>query len=143
MITVDKLFNITNQVIDISYNSTMLVEPAKSLETGVIKKHFRFANDFFIVESVLHGFKKKFLDSVRIFTSSGCLIKTVYRIRSTEYSENASKHVVQKCLKEYLHTPENIDIVLRDTLEQLYKQGDESTQSVIYKALKNRERAEK
>lgn len=122
-----------NKTIDFKDGSIFFVDASKTIETGRIHKHVRLTNNFIVIESVLYGFAKNFLDSVTILTIDGCLVNKVFRVRSTEYENGASHAIVEKFLKEYLHTKENVESYLQPALTELY---DAAFQNRLYTKVK-------
>lgn len=124
---------VDNQTIDFIDNSTVVVEPVKSIQTGELKRHIRVSSSFYVVESVLWGFAKKFLDGVQVFTSDGCLVKSIFSIRNNEYTSTASQTIVSKAIKEYLHSKANIETSWTSNVLALY---DEKLQEIVFTAIK-------
>lgn len=122
-----------NKTIDFKNGSIMFADAVKSIETGHIHKHIRLSSNFIVVESVLYGFMKNFLDAVTIFTIDGCLVNKVFRIRSNEYENGSSNAIVEKFLKEYLHNKENVEMYLQPALTELY---DAAFQNRLYDKVK-------
>lgn len=124
---------VKGQTIEFKENSIRLVEPHKTIATGKLNYHIRASKKYIVVESVLYGYAKNFLDAVSIYTLSGCKINNVYSIRNSSYGPEASKEVVTKFLKNYLHSSKNIEEHLPDAIEELY--GDDF-QRYVYASVK-------
>lgn len=104
--------------------TTMFITPTKTIETGKLRKHIRASDDFVIIESVLHGMKKRFLDSVTILTTEGNLVGKFYRIRNNEYTSDAPfVSSVEAAIKEYLVFNADKEYLAKLALDQLYSEA--------------------
>lgn len=128
--------SLTTSQVSFEQGGTMFVDPIKTIETGQIRRHIRVSEDFVLLESVLHGFKRKFIDSLTILTNTGKLVKKVYRIRNEEYNtDRPYSNQVTQILREYLFLSDKDNKVLETNITQLYTPG---FQKSIFNKIQNR-----
>ena len=91
----------------------------KQLDTGRLVRHYRANASFIVRETVIIGFKKKFIDSIDVFTNLGYHIGKLYRIRETEWSRTSTNEIVSRLLNEYLYSANNL-VYLNDIISEIY-----------------------
>lgn len=97
------------------------IEPIKQLRNGLLYEYYRATNQFIVRETVMAGMKLDFLEGVDLFSRSGCLIKTAYRIRNNTWTRESSQPTAERFLKEFLYSDVNIETHLEPQLQLLYK----------------------
>lgn len=102
-------------------NAIISTTPYRTLDTGQIQMRFRVSRSFLVVEYVLLGYKKNFLDSVEVFHLDGYNVGKRYQIRNEEVLKIdtiSSFHIVLDMMSKFLHKSSTIRI--KTELEELY-----------------------